>query len=137
MATQSTIIYKNCKLWCFWWFLPGEGQSLCLQVFAQTFLHLLQHYVALFQLVQKTGVRAQLNDLKAQTHQYSFAVALPIVGSKPALCVLAAMTNLSFVEGAFHDPPPGVLHLLVPFTLHWQLLHYVVRAEDGLQVEPG
>lgn len=50
--------------------------------------------------------------------------------------MLVVLTNLSFVEGAFHDPPPCVLHVLVPLTFHWQLLHYVVRAKDGLQVEP-
>lgn len=51
--------------------------------------------------------------------------------------VLCGSTDLSLIKGTFHHSPPCLLHLLVSFSFQRQLLVDVIRAEDGLQVEPG
>ncbi len=46
-------------------------------------------------------------------------------------------SDLSIIKGTFHDSPPCLLHLLISFSFHRQLLADIIRAEDGLQIQPG
>lgn len=51
--------------------------------------------------------------------------------------LLVAEAHLLVLKGVLHDLAPRALHGLVARGLHRKLAVDVVRAEDGLQVEPG
>lgn len=65
----------------FAWGLPGERASLCLQVLTKTLLDLFQQHVALFQFVQQTNIRTQLNhlDMTMETHRRSTNISIIII----------------------------------------------------------